>query len=63
MVESIAYQETYRDEQRLGVGKKSLLFGVQLRSAAGTLTSEQADAVRDRIVVALGKSVGGALRA
>ncbi|MAT69214.1 MAG: phenylalanine--tRNA ligase subunit beta [Planctomycetaceae bacterium] len=63
LVESIAYQETYRDEQRLGVGKKSLLFGVQLRSAAGTLTSEQADAVRDRIVVALGKSVGGALRA
>lgn len=63
LVELIAYQETYRDEQRLGAGKKSLLFGVQLRSAAGTLTNDQADEVRDRIVAALGKSVGGKLRA
>ena len=63
LVEAISYEETYRDEKRLGAGKKSLLFGVQLRSANGTLTNEEADAVRDRIVAALGKSVGGALRA
>ena len=62
-VETIAYQETYRDEKRLGPGKKSLLFRVQLRSSSGTLTNEEADGVRDWIVAALGRQVGGALRA
>ena len=63
LLESIAFQETYRDAQRLGAGKKSLLFSIQLRSAEGTLTNEQADAVRDRIVVAAGKELGAELRA
>ncbi|MCA9260052.1 MAG: hypothetical protein KDA61_12660, partial [Planctomycetales bacterium] len=58
----ITYQDVYRDAERLGSGKKSLLFSVQLRSHAGTLTSEQADDVRDAIVSALGKSVGAELR-
>jgi len=63
LLESIAFQETYRDAQRLGAGKKSLLFSIQLRSAEGTLTNEQADAVRDKIVAAAGKELGAELRA
>jgi phenylalanyl-tRNA synthetase beta chain len=63
LVESIQYQETYRDPQRLGAGKKSLLFTLQLRSAAATLTNEEADGVRERIVAILAQQVGGELRA
>lgn len=63
LVESIQYQETYRDPQRLGVGKKSLLFTLQLRSATATLTNEEADGVRERIVTLLSQQLGGELRA
>ena len=63
LLESIAYQETYRDAERIGADKKSLLFSLSLRSAQETLTNEQADDVRDRIVAALGKELGGELRA
>ncbi len=62
LLEAVEYQETYRDPQRLGAGRKSLLFTVQLRSAKGTLTNEQADEVRDRIVHLLAEQVGGELR-
>ncbi len=62
-LERIAYQETYRDAERLGPDKKSLLFSIQLRSTDSTLTNEQADAVREQIVAALGKELGGQLRA
>ena len=47
-VESIAFQDVYRDPERLGPGKKSLLFTLTLRSPEGTLTSDEADQVRDR---------------
>jgi phenylalanyl-tRNA synthetase beta chain len=63
VLEAVEYQETYRDLQRLGAGRKSLLFTVQLRSAGGTLTNEEADGVRDRIVRLLAEQVGGELRA
>jgi len=63
LVESLAFQEIYRDAKRLGDGKKSLLWSVTLRSAEGTLTSEQADTVIDRIVAKLAKDLGGELRA
>jgi phenylalanyl-tRNA synthetase beta chain len=63
LLESIAYQETYRHAERLGAGKKSLLFSIQLRSAEGTLTNEQADAVRDKIVAAASRELGAELRA
>ncbi len=37
--ESLEYRDTYRDPERLGADKKSLLFSIALRSAEGTLTS------------------------
>ena len=63
LIESISFQETYRDSDRLGEGKKSLLFSILLRSTEGTLTNEQADQVRHDIVAALDEDLGGQLRA
>ncbi len=63
LVESVAYQETYRHAERIGGDKKSLMFSLQLRSTAGTLTNEEADAVRDAIVHVLAQQLGAALRA
>jgi phenylalanyl-tRNA synthetase beta chain len=59
--ESLEYRDTYRDAQRLG-DKKSLLFSIALRSSDGTLTSQQADEVRDRIVAACQAKHGAELR-
>ncbi len=61
--EGLEYRDTYRDPQRLGGGKKSLLFTISLRSAEGTLTGQQADQVRDRIVAACREAHGAELRA
>ena len=49
-LESIRYQETYRDTKRDGAGKKRLLLSVVLRSADQTLTGEQADEIRKKII-------------
>jgi phenylalanyl-tRNA synthetase beta chain len=62
-LEKLAYQDTYRDAQRLGPGKKSLLFSIELRSREGTLTSEEADGIRDRVVAACAARHGAQLRA
>ena len=62
-LESIEYLDTYRDAERLGAGKKSLLFSLVLRSSSGTLLSEEADAARDRVVSACEQRHGAKLRA
>jgi len=51
-LESVAYRETYRDSQKDGPGKKRLIFSVTLRSADRTLTGDEADTIRQRIVAA-----------
>ena len=51
-LETVAYRETYRDPQKDGPGRKRLFFSVTLRSADRTLTGDEADAIRDRIVAA-----------
>lgn len=63
LVEAIAFLDEYRDAEKLGAGKKSLLFSILLRSPEGTLTSERADEVRDAIVAQLAVRIGGRLRA
>ena len=60
--ENLQYLDTYRDAQRLGPGRKSLLLTIALRSAEGTMTNQQADEIRDRIVAACGKRHGAELR-
>ena len=60
--EDLQYCDTYRDPQRLGADKKSLLMTLALRSKTGTLTNQQADEIRDRIVAACREKHGAELR-
>ncbi len=62
-VESLQFQDVYRDAQRLGAGKKSLLFTLTLRSGEGTLTNDEADQIRARVVEACGAAHAAQLRA
>ena len=61
--EPIEFQDVYRDRERLGAGKKSLLFTLTLRSRDGTLTGDEADRLRDRVVAACQAAHGAQLRA
>jgi phenylalanyl-tRNA synthetase beta chain len=62
-LEEVVCRDTYRDPQRLGPDKKSQLFSILLRRSDRTLTSAEADEIRDRIVDACVKQHGAALRA
>jgi phenylalanyl-tRNA synthetase beta chain len=62
-LEAVAYRDTYRDAERLGPDRKSLLLTATVRSAEGTLTSREADEIRDRIVAACRQRHGAELRA
>ncbi|HEY1784813.1 MAG TPA: phenylalanine--tRNA ligase subunit beta, partial [Pirellulales bacterium] len=61
--EQLALQDVYRSPERLGLGKKSLLLTLTLRSAEGTLTGEEADSIREKIVAACAQRHGAQLRA
>jgi phenylalanyl-tRNA synthetase beta chain len=61
--ENLRFQDVYRDEARLGPGKKSLLMTLTLRSDTGTLTNEEADRIRARVVEACQRAHGAQLRA
>ena len=52
LLESLQYQDTYRDPGKDGAGKKRLLFSILLRSHDRTLTGEEVDAIRDQTVQA-----------
>ncbi|MDG2384318.1 MAG: phenylalanine--tRNA ligase subunit beta [Pirellulaceae bacterium] len=60
-LERIDYQETYRDPERDGVGRKRLLLSVRLRSADQTMTGEQADEIRQAIITACEQQHGAGL--
>jgi phenylalanyl-tRNA synthetase beta chain len=51
-LERLEYLDTYRDAQKDGAGKKRLLFSLTLRPTGRTLTTQEADAVRDAVVAA-----------
>jgi phenylalanyl-tRNA synthetase beta chain len=61
-LEKIEYLDTYRDDKRLGAGKKSLLFSIVVRGAENTLTSGEADALRDAVVARCQQEHGEKLR-
>jgi phenylalanyl-tRNA synthetase beta chain len=62
LLEDCRVGQVWRDAERLGPGKKSLLVALSLRSRAGTLTGEAAAAVVERIVSACGARAGATLR-
>ncbi len=61
--EELTLQDVYRSEEKLGAGKKSFLLTLTLRKADGTLTGEEADALRERIVAVCAANHGAKLRA
>ncbi|MGM0487581.1 MAG: phenylalanine--tRNA ligase subunit beta [Planctomycetota bacterium] len=52
LLETLRFQEVYRDPNKDGAGKKRLFFSITLRSPEQTLTNEQADEIRDKVVSA-----------
>ncbi len=60
-LESVQYQETYRDPKKDGAGKKRLLFNMTLRSGQRTLTNEQADRIRQQVVDACAREQNAVL--
>jgi len=62
LLEDIRYLETYRDVERLGADKKSLVFRLVLRCHDGTLTNEEADKVRQQVQDACDEQHGAVLR-
>ncbi|HEY4307884.1 MAG TPA: phenylalanine--tRNA ligase subunit beta [Pirellulales bacterium] len=62
-LEQLAYRDTYRDAEKLGAGKKSILLSIKLRDPQGTLAGERADAIREEIVARAAKTLGAHLRA
>jgi phenylalanyl-tRNA synthetase beta chain len=61
--ESLEFQDVYRDAERLGADMKSLLFTLTLRRDDATLTNDEADQIRARVVGACQQAHGAQLRA
>ena len=62
-LEALRFKDVYRDSERLGQGKKSFLFTLVLRSHEGTLTNDEADRIRARVVDACQAAHAAQLRA
>jgi phenylalanyl-tRNA synthetase beta chain len=54
--------EIWRDAERLGAGRKSVVVALRLQSAAGTLTGEEAGQVVAAVVEACGRDCAASLR-
>lgn len=54
--------DVYRDEERVGAGKKSMAFSLLYRSAQKTLTSEEVQSAHDKLVAKVMRSTGGEIR-
>lgn len=54
--------DVYRDEKRVGAGKKSMAFSLTYRAADRTLTSEEVEKAHERLVTKVCKSTGGEVR-
>lgn len=62
VLEQLDFKDIYRNDDLIGRGEKRLLLSVTLRDAQATLTSAQADEVRDRIVAACAARLGARLQ-
>lgn len=61
LLERVMYRETYRDPKTDGPDKKRILLRLTLRSRHGTLTTDEANSVRDQIVRAVEAECGARL--
>ena len=60
-LEEVKYLDTYRDPSKDGPGKKRLLFSMSLRALDRTLTGDEVDQIRDRVVHACSHQHAAAL--
>ena len=54
--------QVWRDADRLGAGRKSFVVALSLRSAAGTLSGDEAGRIVDGVVAECGRRVNAVLR-
>ena len=54
--------DVYRDDERVGKGKKSMAFSLTYRAADRTLTSEEVEKAHAKLVTKVCKSTGGEVR-
>lgn len=62
LLESVTFKDIYRDPERLGAGKKSMLFSLILRAPESTLTSQEADLACASVVAGCRERWQAALR-
>lgn len=59
---SVRLFDVYRDEERVGVGKKSMAFALEYRADGRTMTSEEAEGIHRRVVEKVCRATGGSVR-
>ncbi|MBP5313762.1 MAG: phenylalanine--tRNA ligase subunit beta [Eggerthellaceae bacterium] len=63
LLESVSLFDVYRDEKRLGKGKKSMAFALCYRAQDRTLTGEEVEAVHKKMIAKVCNACGGEVRA
>lgn len=62
LLEDARLFDVYRDEERVGAGKKSMAFALTYRAPDRTLTSEEVDKAHDRLVKKVSAATGAEVR-
>jgi phenylalanyl-tRNA synthetase beta chain len=62
LLETLALFDVFRDDERVGIGRRSLAYRLRFRAPDRTLTDEDVAEVRARIIAAAQSTVGAALR-
>ena len=62
LLEGVSLFDVYRDEQRVGAGKKSMAYSLSYRAADRTLTSEEVDKIHAKVIAKVSAATGAEVR-
>ena len=62
LLESVALFDVYRDDERVGAGKKSIAYALTYRAPDRTLTSEEVEKSHERLVKKVCGATGAEVR-
>ena len=62
LLEDVRLFDVYRDEERVGAGKKSMAYSLTYRAADRTLTSEEVDKAHERLITKTCAATGAEVR-
>ena len=62
LLEDVRLFDVYRDDARVGAGKKSMAYALTYRAADRTLTSEEVDKAHERLVKKVSSATGAEVR-